>query len=151
MGISSINLTSTGSRSVRAARAGISSSLNPPMSTQLSFSGDRPASLAAWMPASASSRRPPRVIRQYFSGSRVSRLIFTRSTPAAFSSAAISGSRSPLVVRVSSCKRGMRRSSRHRDRTPRLTSGSPPVRRIFLTPSSTAARAISPISSRERI
>ena len=121
------------------------------MSTQLSFSGVSPASPAARMPARASSSVPVLVMRRYFSGSRVSRLMFTRSTPAAFSSAAIPGSSTPLVVRVSSSSWGMSRSLRQRDSIPRRTSGSPPVSRIFRTPSAAASRAISSISSRERI
>ncbi len=77
------------------------------------------------------------------SARRVSRLMFSRSTPASRRGFASSGSRLPLVVRQSSSSSGMARSVRQMSRIPRRTSGSPPVKRIFRTPSFTAARAIS--------
>ena len=62
IGISSIKRTSTPHVRVSAASAGISSSLNPPMSTAFIFTRAKPASSAASMPRSASESAPPRVM-----------------------------------------------------------------------------------------
>ena len=82
MGISSIKRTSTGIFCVRRARLSTSSELKPPISTQFSFTGDIPTSIAASMPDSASASFPVRVMLRYFSSSSVSRLMFMRCIPA---------------------------------------------------------------------
>ena len=125
--------------------------MKPPISTQLSFIGERPASRAASIPASASESLPPPVMDAYFSGSRLSMLMFTRFTPAAFRSWAYRPSRTPFVVRSTSSTPGTAATIRHSSTQPLRTSGSPPVMRTFFTPSFAAASTISVISSKDRI
>ena len=151
MGISSMNRISQGCSRLRFTKSSISSSLNPPMRTVSNFRFRNPAASAALMPASTSWRVPSRVMAANRSGRSVSRLMFSRSTPASRRGLASWGRREPLVVRHSSANPGMARSIRHRSGNPRRTRGSPPVRRIFFTPHRTAAAAISASSSMERI
>ena len=56
-----------------------------------------------------------------------------------------------MVVRHSSSTPGMAETPRQMSRMPRRTRGSPPVRRTFRTPQSTAAAAIPPSSSTEQM
>ena len=99
MGISSIKRTSHGCFRVRSRKSPISPSLNPPMRTVSSFKWVNPAASAARMPARGSARCPRRVSHEKRSGRRVSRLIFSRSTPASRRGLASSGKRLPFVVR----------------------------------------------------
>ena len=151
MGISSMNRISQGCSRLKSTKSPISSSLNPPMRTVSNFRSRNPAASAASMPSSTSRRVPSRVMAANRSTRSVSRLMFSRSSPASRRGAASFGSRLPLVVRQSSSTPGMARSIRHRSTTPRRTRGSPPVRRIFFTPHATAAPAISASSSRVRM
>ena len=145
--MSSIKRTCHGFSRVRFTRSGISSSLTPPSSTQLSLSEEKPAASAASTPRRVSESAPPRVSAEKRSGLSVSRLIFSRSTPAARSGAARDGSSAPFVVRHSSSIPGIARSIRQKSTIPRRTRGSPPVTRSFRTPSSAAQAAISRSSS----
>ena len=82
MGISSMNRISQGCSRLRFTKSSISSSLNPPMRTVSNFRFRNPAASAALMPASTSWRVPSRVMAANRSGRSVSRLMFSRSTPA---------------------------------------------------------------------
>ncbi len=73
--------------------------------------------------------------------------MFTLRSPAAFNSSAYRASRTPLVVRAMSSMASICASIRMRLERPMRTSGSPPVMRTFLIPSSAAAVAIRWISS----
>ncbi|MDF2957797.1 MAG: hypothetical protein OD814_001419 [Candidatus Alkanophagales archaeon MCA70_species_1] len=79
--------------------SGTSSSLMPRKSTILSFTGLRPASTAAKIPSSTFWKFPlVRVMKLYFSSFSVSRLTFTRRSPAAASSFAYLRRSTPFVV-----------------------------------------------------
>ena len=149
MGISSIKRTSNAPSRASSASAGISSSFTPPISTAFSLMHVKPALRAASRPANVSESEPMRVIFRYFSGSSVSRLTFSRSRPALFKRSAYSASRAPFVVIASSRIPSMARRRRTSSSMPRRTSGSPPVSRTLRTPSDTAARTISSISSND--
>ena len=151
IGMSSMKRTSYFPSCASCASAGISSAFTPPSSTALSFVPRKPAFHAASRPASVSASEPPRVSDANLSSFKVSRLIFSRSTPACFSSAAYCGRSAPLVVMVSSRTPLMARRLRHKSTMPRRTSGSPPVSRTLLTPSETAVRTISVSSSNDSI
>ena len=88
------------------------------------------------------SRSPQRVMARNFSLSSVSIDTLMRFTPHSASSAACLASWLPLVVKVSSSSAPLSRW-RDRERTSDMTflrtSGSPPVRRSFLTPRPTKA------------
>ena len=71
----------------------------------------------------------------------------TRRSPAAASAAAFCGSSAPFVVRVE-VEAADRREPLDRSSRSRRSSGSPPVIRIFSTPSATNARASRSISSK---
>ena len=151
IGISSMKRTDRSSARVKPTKSAISSSLTPPISTTLSFVRVNPAALAASSPSNASRSSPRRVMARKRSGRSVSRLTFSRPTPAAFKSAAIVPSSEPLVVIVSSSSPSRARSRSQSVNIPRRTRGSPPVRRILRTPQRTAADPIPASSSMERI
>ena len=88
-----------------------------------------------------------RVISSNRSSFSVSRLMFTLVIPASFRSSSISGSRSPFVVIEMVSMPGMSWISRMSFTRPRLTVGSPPVRRMCLMPSSANRRMILSSSS----
>ena len=113
----------------------------------LILTGANPAAKAASRPASVSSRRPPRVMRAKRSGSRLSRLMLTRLRPAAASSSANFGSRTPLVVSEMSWMPLVRLSMPTKSAQPSRTSGSPPVMRTLVMPTSAATRAKAASSS----
>ena len=114
--------------------AGTSSKLRPFITTQLSLTRSNPASRAASMPPSTWRKSPLRVIARKRSGSRLSRLIFMRLTPASTSGRARRPSCEPLLVMTSSRKPGNAAMWRHSSTMPGRISGSPPVRRILRTP-----------------
>ena len=74
-----------------------------------------------------------------------------RFTPAVASGSAIFTNCEPLLVITSSRSPGSALIRAHKSTMPRLTSGSPPVKRILRTPRETNRRASRSISSRERI
>jgi hypothetical protein len=101
----------------------------------------KPARSAASIPSRTRRKTPPLEMRKKVSGRRESRLILRLSTPAALISAAISFSNTPLVVRTSRFRPGRLASFSKNPTIPFLTSGSPPVTRIFSIPRVMAACA----------
>ena len=97
MGIISMKRTCKSFVSARAASASSSPSLTPTCGTQFSLTG-RPLSSAARMPAITSAKASRAVMRANTSGERVSRLMFTLSSPAASRAGSCCASRVPLVV-----------------------------------------------------
>ena len=148
MGISSIKRRSTGYCFVNSASAGISSSLKPPISTAFSLIFSKPASSAASRPFQAISSEPQREIAAYFLLSSVSRLMFTRRTPASFKGRASSGRSVPLVVMQSSWIPSRAAASAQSSTMSRRTRGSPPVIRSLRMPSPAAASIARSSSSR---
>src|SRR5574340_73277 len=106
-GIISMNRTSQGRSSVSAARGTTSSSLKPRTTTLLSLIGVSPTASAAARPARTLSTWPPRVMRENFCGSSVSRLMFTRCSPADARGAASSFRSTPFVVIATSSMPGI--------------------------------------------
>jgi hypothetical protein len=117
------------------------------LTTQLTFTG-RPAAAAASMPSStrATGKSASFIARKVSSSSASSETV-TRRSPASASAAAFCGRSDAFVVSVrsrpSSASIAISRSSSRR------TSGSPPVMRIFCTPSAAKTRAVRAISSNE--
>ncbi len=146
VGIYSIKRTAKGRSRVNAANSLISSSLIPRMATALILMG-KPAFSAAWIPARTLCRSPTRVISLNLSSRNESTLILRRCTPASRSGNAISSRRNPLVVRTSCRKPGIFAKPDRNGTMPFLTSGSPPVTRIFSMPSGTTDLASSMSSS----
>ena len=146
-GITSMKRTSQGRSRVSRASETTSSSLKPRTTTALIFIGSRPTASARAIPASTRSTRPPRVMRPNFCGSSVSRLTFTRRSPARARSAARYSSRIPFVVMERSRIPGTAPIAPTRSTTAGRTVGSPPVRRTLFTPSSAAMRTSSSNSS----
>ena len=87
------------------------------------------------------------MIWAYLAGSKVSRLTFTRRTPAARRGLASWGSRMPLVVRHSSRTPGAAATFSAMERMFFFTKGSPPVSRTFSMPRLAAAFTASTVSS----
>ena len=115
-----------------AARSTTSSSLTPRITTQFTFTGSRPASTAASIPATTRSRSSRRVSSRNTSGRSESSDTLMRRRPASARSCAISGSRTPLVVIAMSTRAAPAwRSSRGRCAR---TVGSPPVIRTDSNP-----------------
>ena len=131
----------------KATRGTISSSFTPRSMTALSLMGANPSALAANRPSSTLARSPRRVMRRKRSGSRLSRLTLRRRRPAALRAAALSASVEALVVRQMSRSPSMADNRAIKSSRPRRASGSPPVSRIFSTPSRTNRRAKRVISS----
>ena len=128
------------------------SSLTPRLTTMLILIGPRPAAAAASIPASTrSTGKPTSLIAANTSLSRPSRLTVIRRSPASLSARALRASAEPLVVMARSPSPGIRASIATSRSSSRRTSGSPPVRRILLTPwSPTKIRASRSISSNVR-
>ena len=117
-------------------------SFTPFCTTALIFIGDKPAATAASMPCNTLSTPSPRpFITLKTSWSKLSRLTVIRFNPASLRRWACWGSRYPLVVKVKSSKPGMPASIPISTGNWVLSSGSPPVMRILLTPRSTEMRA----------
>ena len=76
--------------------------------------------------------------------------MLTRVSPASASAGAIFGRSVPLVVSAMASSPVIARRRPMWSMMPRRTSGSPPVSRILLMPSSTATAAKRSISSKER-
>ena len=115
------------------------------MTTAFTFTGS-PASAAASIPSSTlDTGKSTSFISRKVASSSESRLTVTRCRPAAASACAFAASSEAFVVSVSSAPSGA--SIAIRRSTSLRTSGSPPVRRNFSTPSATAARATRSISS----
>ena len=150
IGMTSIMVMSNPSSPHQASMSPRSVSLPPFRATALIFTS-RPADCAARSPARTLSRSPHLVICRNLSGSSVSSEMFTRRTPASTRSSAILTSWLPFVVIVSSSS-SPALTSAPRARIScmmlRLTSGSPPVRRILRTPAAMNRRHIDSSSSR---
>ncbi len=127
-------------------------SFTPRRTTMLIFTGASPASAAASMPSStfATGKSASFMARKVASSSE-SRLTVTRSRPAALSARALAFSAEPLVVSVRSVPGTASRSMATRRSMSFLSSGSPPVRRIFSVPRPRKMRAMRTISSKVRI
>jgi hypothetical protein len=130
-----------------AQRSKMPPSFTPRWTTQLILTG-RPAATAASMPRSTRSRPRPRPLScAKVASSSESTLMLRRSSPASRSSGANFSRNQPLVVSATSGTRTSRLSARTISGTSGRNSGSPPVRRIFSTPSATntcASRVSSP-------
>ncbi|MNH27833.1 hypothetical protein D3C79_879600 [compost metagenome] len=136
-GISSMKEMSRLRSMAKLTRSLISWSLRPFMTTQLSLVLRNPAWLAASMPLMTCARSPVRVSSRKRCGSRQSRLMLRRLTPASNSGPASLASCEPLVVMHSSRRPGRAAIFSHNCTTPGRISGSPPVRRILRVPSAT--------------
>ena len=136
----------------KRASSSTSPSFSPRCTTQLILMGNRPTDSAASIPARTSSGPGPSALRpdsrRKRSGSRLSRLTVTRPIPASASGAASFGRRRPLVVSAISSMPSMARRRSIRFGSSRRSSGSPPVMRIFRTPSVANIRARRSISSK---
>ncbi|MNZ90721.1 hypothetical protein D3C78_1096900 [compost metagenome] len=147
-GISSMKLMSRPCSMAKSTSAGTSSALRPFITTAFSLMPVKPAACAASMPASTWRSSPVRVMARKRSGSRVSRLMFSRLSPASCRERAWRTSCEPLVVMHNSRSPGSAARRSHRPTMPGRTSGSPPVRRSLRTPRATKMRATRSISSR---
>lgn len=144
-GMYSINRISIFFSFVKAANAGISSSFTPRITTQFTLVLS-PCSSAELMDRSTLSWPWRRVISWNRRGSSVSRLIFTAFTPLSTSRSILDPWLSviPLLVIASVFsprERNLPISLMMCSKSGR-TVGSPPVKRIFVTPASTNAPAI---------
>lgn len=92
---------------VSLARAGNSSALSPRTMTAFNLMGVRYACSAAAIPLQTRSISPPRVMRVNLSRSSVSRLMFTRRSPASARGCASLSRSIALVVRLTSSISGM--------------------------------------------
>ena len=112
MGIISIKRTCSGRFSARAARSSSSPSFTPACGTQFNLTG-MPLSSAACKPACTAANSSRAVICRNTSGRRVSRLMFTLSSPAASKAGSCCASRMPLVVMVTLRMPGIFHAVRH--------------------------------------
>ena len=126
-----------------------SSSLTPRISTALTFTGSSSAAFAASIPAMTSSKRSRKVNFLNRSRSRVSRLMFTRLSPAALRPGAISARRMPFVVKEIAGLSGSALMRLTISTMSGRSSGSPPVRRMPVMPFSVATSTTSMSSSTE--
>ena len=125
------------------AKSTIVWSLTPRCTTMLTFTGVSPARLPRSMPSStrATGKSTSFIARKTVSSSE-SRLTVTRSSPASFSSPAISASREPFVVSVRSFTPSI--SLEHRDELWQARAAASARRRssrTFSTPCATKIRA----------
>jgi hypothetical protein len=117
------------------------------LTTAFTFTG-KPAAAAASIPSSTrETGKSTSFMAWKVSSSSASRLTVTRSSPAAASAFAFGASSEAFVVSVSSAPSGA--SLPISTSTSRRTSGSPPVKRSFVTPRPTKTRATRSISSNE--
>jgi len=119
-----------------SSRSTSSSSLTPRMMTLSIFNPLKPARWAALIPFSTFAWESFRVSAIKRSGRSVSRLTVTRCRPASYSAFADSANNNPFVVIAKSSIRGLRAIIPTKAERSRRTSGSPPVRRTLVTPSS---------------
>ena len=147
IGMSSIKRTSVSCFNVRLAISIISSSLKPPINTELILILSKPTDNASSIPARASLSSPTLVIYLYLSALRVSKLIFNLSTPASFKSLAYCLSNKPFVVMQSSFIPGTCFILEASLMISFLISGSPPVSLTFFMPSLAATFTAVIISS----
>ena len=123
-------------------------SFTPFCTTTLILIGPRPASSAALIPARTFSRSPlPPLILRKISLSILSRLTVTLCSPAAASFSANNESSIPFVVNARSSIPGNITIRSTKSQIFLSSSGSPPVRRILLTPKLLAPAATLSISS----
>ncbi len=145
-GMNSMNRMVTPRSRPKVAKSTISSSFTPRMSTQLTLTGEKPASTAASIPSITWARAERRVMVKKVAGRRESREMLMRRRPAARRSPARARRVAPLVV----SDRSVPRAASFSTRTGRWarTVGSPPVMRIPSKPKrSTPTRATRSISS----
>ncbi|CAB4595279.1 unannotated protein [freshwater metagenome] len=138
-GICSINRIENPSFIAHFNNAGASLWLIPRRSTTLILIGISPASRADLSPAKTSSIRSLWVSFLKLSRSSVSRLTLIRSSPASLSGLASSARRNPFVVSESFGAFGSAEILETISTISGRSSGSPPVRRISLIPTDTAA------------
>mmetsp|Transcript_13857 Transcript_13857/g.40160 ORF Transcript_13857/g.40160 Transcript_13857/m.40160 type:complete len:234 (-) Transcript_13857:71-772(-) len=147
-GMYSMKRTLIGRSTVRRTKSATSSSFTPRINTTLSLTGSKPASSAACSAASTRGTPPSRrASAAKRSGRSVSRLTFNAFKPAADSSGSMRASAMPLEVMPTVEMPGRERSRRTTSTRSRRTVGSPPVKRILLTPPSASSLAIRKISS----
>ncbi len=102
------------------------------------------------MPSRTWERSPPRVRREKVSGTRVSRLTLMRVRPAAARRAATGASLTAFVVSARSVTPGMRPRASTSSGKFRRAVGSPPVRRMWVTPRPAKTPTSRSISSKVR-
>ena len=133
-----------------SASASMPPSLTPRLTTAFTFTGPRPASTAASMPSStlATGKSTSFMALNIASSSESSDTV-TRVSPASASDWARWRSSEPLVVIVRSSMPSIAASVAISWSALRRSSGSPPVSRIFVTPSPANTRASRSISSND--
>ena len=132
----------------RLAISTMSWSFVPRLTTMFIFTGARPAAVATSIASStlATGKSASFIARKVASLSESSETVM-RFKPAALSAAALVFSAEPLVVSVKSMP-GIALNRAIKFSIPRRNNGSPPVKRIFITPRLTAMPAMRVISSK---